>query len=349
MRDGIEIRRERRAGPSGTELVWTVLIIEPQIRPRLCLDPRFSDQGIVRGGPLLDLAATESLWGEAPGIRPEDWLAAEDPGTIGFCPTNWGWQFGAWLVEGHRLRGLRDDAPPSDPLWMLSWSPDRGWHQSIKELGSPLELPYLGLEMPQILDAGACLPLEAFLSHPRMLADLRNVFDFADGCGPDLDPKFWVELRRRLPATSEAAHTLLAGGSLRVNVDSAVTGVGELFRLVEEANLPGVQARAGALIFTGPLPKARLPLFAIGARQEGALVVVAIDGRQTGVPGGTIEEAAALLRDHGAYTGGLGSAGGDVCLVERTSGGMDYLNTPSTLGEGPAERVSRRVPSLILI
>lgn len=349
MRDGIEIRRGRSPGLSGTELVWTVLVVQPDIRPRLCLDSRFSDRGMVRGGRLLDVAATEALWGEVPGRRPEDWLAIEDPGTIGFCPTNWGWQHGAWLFEEHRLRGACGDVPPEEPLWMLCWSPDRGWYESRERLCGESEAPYLGLEMPQILRDGASRPLRSLLDHDRLLSDLRNVFDFADGRGSELDPKFWVALRRVLPGTSSAARTLIDGGSVRVEVDQEAPEIRELCAMVAAANLPGVQAADDALIFSGPLPMARLPLFAIGAQEQGALVVVAMDGRQRGAPGATIEEAAVLMRDHGAATGGLGSAGGDVCLVERTADKMRYLNHPSSPGSASGAGISRPVPSLILI
>ena len=349
MRDGVEILRGCSPAASGAELSWTVLLVQPHIRPRLSLDARFSNLGIVRGGRLLDIAATQAQWGAPPGRLPEDWLAAESPGTIGFCPTNWGWQYGAWLVQENRLRGLPGDVPSGNPLWMLCWAPEKGWYESSMRIGPEFETPLLGLEMPQILRSGLSMPLASLLDHDRLLSDLRNVFDFADGRGSGLDPEFWVRLRRVLPGESTEARALLEGRQVRIELDRGGGDDRELRSMVEQADLPGVQVVEGALIFSGPLPKARLPLFAIGAQERGTLVVVAIDGRQTGRPGATITEAADLLREHGACTGGLGSAGGDVCLVERTASGMRYLNEPSTRSSATGAGTSRPVPSLVLI
>lgn len=324
-------------------------MVGPEVRPRLCLDARFLDHPAVRGGRLLDVSATERLWGENPGRLPEEWLEAENVGTIGFCPTNWGWQFGAWLVEERRLRGVCGDVLPTQSLWMLAWTPGRGWHEAHTEPSAFSEAPTIGLEMPQVLRAGEAIALRELLGHERLLADLRNVFDFADGRGTELSSEFWAAVRYFLPGTSSEAHTLLGGGEVAVGVDVAAPGNVQRMEVLAAARLPGVRVLETQVVFGGSLPRVRLPLFALGAQAGGSLVVVAIDGRQRGLPGGWIEDAATLLAEQGAITGGLGSAGGDVCLVERTATNTRYLNRPSTGGMLTNQGVSRPVPSLMLI
>ncbi len=324
-------------------------MVGPEVRPRLCLDARFLDQPAAHGGRLLDVAATERLWGEKPGRLPEDWLESEDAGTIGFCPTNWGWQFGAWLVEEGRLRGVPGDVRPTEPLWMLAWTARRGWHETHIEPAASAKAPTIGLEMPQILHAGEATTLPELLGHPRLLADLRNVFDFAAGRGTELSTEFWLAVRHFLPGTSSEACTLLEGGEVAIEVDVTASVNVQRMAAIAAARLPGVRVLETRVVFGGSLPRVRLPLFALGAQAGGSLVVVAIDGRQPGLPGGWIEDAAALLAEHGAITGGLGSAGGDVCLVERTATNTRYLNRPSTGGMLTNQGVSRRVPALMLI
>ena len=324
-------------------------MVGPEVRPRLCLDDRFLDQSAAHGGRLLDVAATERLWGEEPGRLPEDWLESEDAGTIGFCPTNWGWQFGAWLVEEGRLRGVHGDVRPTQPLWMLAWTPGRGWHETHMDPSASSKAPAIGLEMPQILHAGEATTLPELLGHERLLADLRNVFDFAAGRGTELSPEFWSAVRHFLPGTSSEACILLEGGEVAVEVDVTAPVNVQRMAAIAAARLPGVRVLETRVVFGGSLPRVRLPLFALGAQAGGSLVVVAIDGRQPGLPGGSIEDAAALLAEHGAITGGLGSAGGDVCLVERTATNTRYLNRPSTGGMLTNQGVSRRVPALMLI
>jgi hypothetical protein len=142
---------------------------------------------------------------------------------------------------------------------------------------------------------------------------------------------------------------LLEGGQVAVEVDVTAPGNMQRMEAIAAARLSGVRALETRVVFGGGLPRVRLPLFALGAQAGGSLVVVAIDGRQPGLPGGRIEDAATLLAEHGAITGGLGSAGGDVCLVERTAENTRYLNRPSTGGMLTNQGVSRPVPSLMLI
>ena len=54
----------------------------------------------------------------------------------------------------------------------------------------------VGFEMPPIVLHGQPLQLEQILDHPRLLSDLRNVFDLAQGKGPSLSGRFWELIRK---------------------------------------------------------------------------------------------------------------------------------------------------------
>jgi hypothetical protein len=349
---GIEIERGRRRSEAGVELAFTIARVAPGMRPRLCLDERFEREGIVLGGSLLDQAATEARWGAPVGRHPEEWLDAAAAGAIAFCPTNWGWQRGAWLFEGTQVYCLPGDIPDGRLLWALGWSggAGRGWH-GLEGVAEKIQAmaPYTALEMPQLVREGTRVPLADLLGHPRLCADLRNVFDFADGRGPELPSDLWVLLRKVLPVVADAAGILLRGGEIRVSLDPLGTLNAErLLRMLREETLAGISPGANFLVLHGPFAPARIPVFALGARPDGTLIVVALEGRRAGIPGATIEEAGEFLVHEGVESGGLGSAGGDVAIVRRTASGTELLGTPSSHAPHGGEAVSRRVPGVLL-
>lgn len=350
---GIEIEEGCRSTIGGVDLVYSRLRAVAGTRARLALDARFVRDGIVRGGALLDQAATEAQWQGPVGRRPESWLQEEPAGTIAFCPTNWGWHAGCWFLErddeGARWLGLPGDLPRGD-LWVLGRMED-GW-QGLA--GSPEDLLAsglgCGLEMPCLVTEGQARPLHFVLGHARLRADLRNVFDFAAGRGPGLPPEFWVLLRKILPTEVLAARIFLEGGAIELPLDAMEPGEADrLARLVRATQLPALRMVGGALRVEGPLPKARIPAFGLGATPGGDLVVVAVQGRGRSLPGVTIEELAQLLVESGVASGGFGSAGGDVALVERTAAGTCLRNLPSNRDRRTGQPVSRRVPAVLLL
>ncbi|MFP6664026.1 MAG: hypothetical protein VCC00_07510 [Deltaproteobacteria bacterium] len=349
---GIEIKRGRRRSAAGVELAFTIARVAPSVRPRLCLDERFYREGIVFGGSLLDVAATEALWHAPVGRRPEEWLRAAPAGAIAFCPTNWGWQRGAWLFEGEQVYSLAGDSPDGQRLWALGWSAAaaRGW-RGLTGVAAEIQamLPRVALEMPRLVRAGAAVPLAELLGHPRLRADFRNVFDFADGRGRGLPPEFWVLLRKVLPHTAEAGRILLHGGDIAIPLHTLAASEAEhLLGMLREERLSRVSPGVDSLVLHGPFPLARIPVFALGARPDGTLIVVALEGRRAGTPGATLEEAADFLVREGVESGGLGSAGGDVALVRRTESGTELVGIPSSRAAQGGAPVSRRVPGVLL-
>jgi len=86
----------------------------------------------------------------------------------------------------------------------------------------------------------------------------------------------------------------------------------------------------------------------IGFDKEKKLVVVAVDGRQEGSAGATINELAEVMRFKGAVTAGLGCAGGDVTVVLKTEvKKFEILNSPSNLID--SKRVTRLEPSQLIL
>jgi len=75
----------------------------------LRIDERFAAIGIETSGRLIDLHATTARWGASVGHLPEELLASSLAGTVGFCPTNFGWQRGAFLVDRGELVTVRED------------------------------------------------------------------------------------------------------------------------------------------------------------------------------------------------------------------------------------------------
>jgi hypothetical protein len=350
---GIEIQRGRRRSEAGVELAFTIVRVASGVHPQLCLDERFHREGIVLGGRLVDQAATAERWGGPVGRHPEEWLEAAPAGAIAFCPTNWGWQKGAWLFEGERVLNLPGDTPAGQRLWALGWSAEAagGW-RGVEGIAAKIQETALsaGMEMPQLVRAGSRKPLADLLDHPRLRADFRNVFDFGDGRGPELPPELWVLLRKVLPATAEAGGVLLNGGDIQVSLEElGAEGAERLLRLLCEERLSRISLATDSLVIHGPLPPARIPVFALGARPDGTLIVVAFEGRRHGTPGATIEEAADFLVREGVDSGGLGSAGGDVALVRRTASGTELLGTPSNRDARSGAPVSRRVPGVLLL
>ncbi len=101
------------------------------------------------------------------------------------------------------------------------------------------------------------------------------------------------------------------------------------------------------LTIVKPLPLQKLPLVGIGIDDQNRLMLVTIDRRQLENPGVTIKELAIVLKENGAVTVGLGSAGGDVAFLLKSQGKISVLNSPSNSLDG--KKVKRRVFSFLTV
>jgi hypothetical protein len=360
MHERARIERGLERSDDGTPLAVLHVRVPGANAPALRIDERFADRGIETSGRLIDLGATTARWGAPVGRLPEALLADAPLGSVGVCPTNFGWQRDAFLVDRGRLVVLREDrATLAGRAHLLGWSGGR-WRSLEVELrdGAPRRADgaaaradlAVGLDVPAIVREGRPVARSEWIAHPRLLADLRNAFDFAHGRGTDLDPALWVELRKALPATGESARLLERGLGCRER--RTLADPGRLRRLLDAAKLDHVRilddGDASVVEIDGPLAATRLPLVGIGITRDGDLDLTAIDGRRAGAPGATIEELARLMADRGVVTGGLGSAGGDVAVVQRTEAGIEVLNTPST-SDATGRPITRRVPALLVV
>jgi hypothetical protein len=354
------IERRRVAASEGISLELLHLRIPASTAVELRVDERFGELGIETNGRLLDLAATTARWGAPVGRLPEELLAAASRGAVGFCPTNFGWQHGAFLVDRGELVAVRGDRS-LDGGFLVIGRGREGWDAHAIDLvhGRParradeerLRGLEVGLEVPAIVRAGRPVPRVEWVAHPRLLADLRNVFDFARGRGIELDPELWVELRNALPVTAASALALERGGDCREA--RALRVPDRLRRLLADAGLDHITVRdagnASEIVVRGPLPATRLPLVGVGVTAGGALDVTVADGRRPDCPGATIDELARAMAERGVVSGGLGSAGGDVAVLERTASGTKLLNVPSTVDVESGRPTTRRVPALLLV
>jgi hypothetical protein len=354
-------RWERRVRAlDGVALELLHLRVPAATEASLRIDGRFAELGIETCGRLVDFAATGECWGEPVGRFPEELIAATPPGSVGICPTNFGWQHGAFLVDRGRIVAVRGDASLDGPFLVIGRD-EHGWAAHTVQLeGARPARPEdaervrslaVGLEVPAIVREGRPVPRREWIVHRRLLADLRNAFDFAHGRGIELDPELWVELRRALPDRETSALALEAGGDSREV--RALRDPHRLRGLLAAARLDHVSVvDAGGIsevVVRGPLSATRLPLVGLGVTADGDLDVTVVDGRRLDCPGATIDELARCMVERGVVTGGLGSAGSDVAFVERTATGVELRNTPSTVDPATGRRVSRRVPALLVV
>ena len=344
----------------------TEIRVRRDARCALEIDERFARRGIVTGpqGRLIDAVETTALWHEAPGRKPEDLLASHPAGAIAVCPTNFGWQRGAFLVRSGRVVALPDDDLLDGPFPLLGLGP-AGWAMLTIELrsGRPASAAdqerirglAIGLEMPLLVKQGRVAAIEDLVTTPRLLADLRNAFDFADGRGTEIPQEVWGRLRSVMPASSASARSLARGetcAELHSCADAASLAEqlhADLARLGFHHIDPIWTGTTVGLAFTGAVPLQRLPLVGIGITADRDLIVIAVDGRRADAPGATIAELGEVLREAGAEYAGLGSAGGDVAVVARTDEGTVLVNCPSTDDPATREPTTRPVPSLLVM
>jgi hypothetical protein len=185
----------------GVEISHVVLRVSAAAEVSLLVDERFLTHGIVRSGSLIDLRATFSLFKGSPGRSPEWWMShyltsypplvaverergEKEAGSgyvFGMCPTNFGWQHGAFLGHGPTLLSLLHDAPSlsSLPLSGIEWTRESGWQsaqRSAENIGTQVRLIYTLFLSPSF-------SLPHFLSLSLSLSLLVKYFVMGVRCG----------------------------------------------------------------------------------------------------------------------------------------------------------------------
>lgn len=360
------VEREKIRLEDGEEAWVTTIHASPETSTSLLLDEDLIEKGMVTEptGLLIDQKATEEMLGRKPGKRPEEFLQGYQPGQdlLAVCPTNAGWQKGAFWVKDGQLVSLPNDDRLSGSFDIIGLTDD-GWVQTsltlqkgqVKDLETLQNLK-LGFSLPTILKDGGIVPLGQIIADPRLEADYRNAFDF--GAGKKLPGEFWRLLRKVMPAIIPDGIKLEWGEPVVVSRDQAMKPeeLKEFEEIIEKAGLEEyfrVDTQFGRIqrfLIKKKLPLQRLPTVGIGFNQGGDLLITTVDGRQEGSAGASIEELAEIMKLKGALTVGFGSAGGDVAVVLRKAeGGFELLNSPSTIDKETGKRITRSNPSLLVL
>lgn len=357
----IERKRVVFAGEEGEKIpvLYTVVRALPGANFGVVYDEKLVKEGMVAGpgGLLINQEATASHWGRAAGRFPKEFIESLPEGTVGVCPSNFGWQKGAFLIERGQLILIENDRGEISGKFGVIGCRQNVWETTEVELKdgkvvSPAGLKGItGFSIPLILKDGKVVSLEEIISDPRLMGDLRNVFDFGPVEG--VPGEFWGLLRDFLPTMAIAGKRLAKGKP----AGTAIRGLDEdkvaKFKAIIEGNenlrklieIKSPKSGLTIMVIKDKLPLNRIPVVGVGFGQEGKLIVIAADGRQEGSAGLTIEELAELMRQEGAVTAGLGCAGGDVAVVAKTDKeGFEILNSPSS-----KDHKTRPVPSVLTI
>jgi len=339
----------------GKQTKVTVLRPSSAASFQILIDPRFTERGIVLDNKrLISQPATQKAWqGETVGKPPEEFVQTVGAERNAFHPTNALWQTEAFYVKDGHLEFVGNDKDVITGNFTVLGYKDGQWgiHNVSLNNGQPdeehaqaLQDMKVGFDIPLLVKDGEVQPLETYIGHPRLLADYRNVFDFA--AGKQLPAEYWLHIRSLLPQTEEEGKRLLHAESVVTDSEGVLgpTEVAKLKKIIAEFGLDNTLkidelGDATRLQIASKLPFNRIPLFGIGHDAKNNLVVVAIDGRQTNSAGATLEEAAMIMKDNGIINGGLGSAGGDVWIVGKDN---HTVNSPSLQN-------SRPVPSVLVI
>lgn len=362
------LRRERYTLPNDV-VVWTTTIIPHEsTQYHLVRDINFTSKGIstLPGGGLVDFPETERYWGRVPGIKPETVLGNFPEGSVGVCPTNAGWQRGAFWIENEEASLLKNDEGKLTGTFSVflqktgrvsSWVVEElqfKQGQVVDEDKHKLEDANIGFDLPLILDNGKLVPITALIDHPRIYEDLRNFVDFA--VGKQLPARFWGYLGKVLPR-GRSARRVIGGAPVDIVRANALTEeeIADFQRLIEETGIDDTisveQSGQGPLFkIRKRLPENHTPMVGLGIDDKGQLLVVAVDGGQSESRGATLQDLAKLLKEKGAVWGGLGSAGGDVVVVTKGLGGkISILNSPSIRDKETGKGISRPVPALLVL
>lgn len=354
----VAITKNRYILPDGKNTIATVIKPTKRAKFDLRIDSRFVDRGIVLDNRrLISQSGTKNDWNaESVGIKPEDFIHGDNP-ALALDPTNAGWQKEAlWVNNGEPVLIANDKGNLSGDFDIFGLTQEGEWTtekvrfshgKPESQDGERIKNFRLGFDIPIILRDGSVLPMEDYIGHPRLLADARNIFNY--GVADNLQGEFWQLIRPYLAETRSATSRLQKRSLIVTSAVVPEQDTERLKRIIDESGMkdtffvrrnPDIPERSQLLI-KGELPLNRIPLFGIGYDTGHNLVIVSFDGRQKESAGATLHEASYIMKDSGIITGGLGSAGGDVAVVDNKG---NILNSPSS-----ADRKSRPVPSILMI
>jgi len=309
-------------------------------------------------GLLIDQAKTAEKLGHPAGYQPEGYLEGVDDG-LAIMTGHFGWQSGAFMIEDGNLTLLKNDEGKLVGNFSMLVEKDGQWHFDTvginkgKLLDSNIEkvAGSYGFNGPQIVRNGEAVPVGEIMSDPRIVADPRNVFDLS--AGRDVDPSFFQDIRK-VAISNMALRGLAKGALVTMNVPYDKETYDAHHRVMSEAKSHGLPLKANfdgnnyRYAITEKLPTQKMPIMGYGCDKDGNLVIVAVDGRQPGSAGVSIDQLSELMVGEGIIDGILGGGGGDVAVVKKDHSGIEILNSPSNVDKA-GQRVTRRVPNVMII
>jgi len=376
---GVSVSRETLTRPEGEQVLLNTIRVDKESSAQLIIDPKFLDKPIVfePGSSLINQKATTAVWGEPAGQKPETFISniPVPKDSILLPTTNVGWQQGAFWVKDGQVKSLVDDPALNRPFEVFGKS-ESGW--GVREVNiqngkvSPntkysndLSGMELGFSAPQILRNGEIVSADTILARrdPRLTADPRNVYDWtANANFTNLTQKeFLIGFMRRVDPTPIAVNRLNRGvtSTSVVHISAADEEVDKLNETITDGGLNWTAQKAhtnphgkkvsARIAIPGPISPNRLPLIVFGNDGNGNLIALTADGRQPGSTGLTIDEAAEKIRDKGAINAVLGAAGGDIFVGLKKGNNFTILNSPSNIDRYSGQRVTRRIPSMLVI
>ncbi len=339
----------------GEQARATTMIVGASQQVKLEVDPGFAEYGIDPNGLLIDQGRTKERWGRSAGRTPEEFLANYPNNSWAVCPSNWGWQYGLVEIRNDQLLADANDSTLNGSFSAIcqrngKWSAEQ---IELEEGQLNTQGVEIGLSMPLIArDSQAVNPAE-YITDYRLLADVRNYANFA----PDaqMPAEFWLLLRKVLPSKPVEARRIARGDQVVVHEPDTLSDE-ELEKLqgyIADYGLDkylhlDVRRDQPRFAVISPLPLIRIPVVGLGVSSNGELMITAVDGRQEGSAGMTLSELTSYMLSQGAVDVGLGCAGGDVAMVQKTNTGFELANTPANRNS-QGEAVTRPVPSVLVV
>ena len=339
----------------GSRTRATTMIVGEMQRVELEVDPGFAEMGMDPNGLLIDQGRTKERWGRMAGKTPEEFLAGYPAGSWAVCPSNWGWQYGLVEISDDQLLADAND-PTLDGTFSALCRRDGKWAAEDVELANGqlnTQGVEIGLSMPLMARDGQAANPASYITDFRLLADVRNYANFA----PDVQmpAEFWLLLRKVLPSRPAEARRIARGDRMVIHEPDMLSDeeLEKLQRYIADYGLDKylhLDVRRGDPRFAviSPLPLIRIPVIGLGVTGDGELMITAVDGRQEGSAGMTLAELTNYMLSKGATDVGLGCAGGDVAMVQKTTAGFELANTPANRNSD-GQAVTRPVPSVLVV
>ncbi len=351
----------------GEESRVTTLHVSEDAQYALGYDATFTEKGIVTepGRLLIDQNATRELHGHQAGTKPEVFLSSSAEGSIAIPGNHFGWQEGAFIVEGGQLRLIKNDEGNVSGDFDILARKDDEWKnitvslvdgELTPESDLKIEGVQVGYSAPRIVRDKKIVSLREIIKDPRIKADVRNLVDLS--AGESVPGIFFQDIRKMAPEehgmyrlVREAPSSIVTRAPIPES-EKEKEPYERLGEAISEGKLPHMKmdTKGGnyRLGIFGKMPEQKMPLMGYGILEDGSLMVVSIDGRQKDSTGVSIDQLARLLQEKGAKDAFLMCGGGDVSVVAKTEEEIRVLNSPSNKDEH-GNQVTRNVPNVLII